>query len=223
MIGFATAIIVLSAIVVLIICRGILRSAGGGKSAKLTGIAAAAMLPVAAFALYWRLGAPESVTASFQPAAEQSDTPQLSIDDMVTGLAARLDQNPDDINGWRMLGRSYGVLGQNAASANAYGEVVRRDPDANTADWRNYAAARIASENSDDGAFSEETITALRELESREPNDPLALFYLGSADFRAGDPSAALARWRRLTPLLPEDSPLTPVLAEMIAKAEQDG
>ena len=34
------------------------------------------------------------------------------IQSMVEGLAARLEDNPSDLNGWRMLARSYSVLGR---------------------------------------------------------------------------------------------------------------
>ncbi|MEZ5847040.1 MAG: c-type cytochrome biogenesis protein CcmI [Geminicoccaceae bacterium] len=39
---------------------------------------------------------------------------------MVGGLAERLDENPDDLQGWIMLLRSYGVLGDRAAAEEAY-------------------------------------------------------------------------------------------------------
>ena len=51
------------------------------------------------------------------------------IRDMVAGLAARLEDRPDDLEGWRMLGRSYRVLGELAKAADAYGRVAEALPD----------------------------------------------------------------------------------------------
>ena len=42
---------------------------------------------------------------------------------MVEGLAARLADNPEDINGWRMLARSWRVLGETAKADEADARV----------------------------------------------------------------------------------------------------
>ena len=46
-------------------------------------------------------------------------TPQVAA--MVEGLAQKLKANPDDGEGWVMLGRSYRVLGRFDAAVAAYG------------------------------------------------------------------------------------------------------
>ena len=47
---------------------------------------------------------------------------------MVGKLAARLARQPDDVEGWRMLARSYRVLGENAKAAEAARQVASRLP-----------------------------------------------------------------------------------------------
>lgn len=62
-------------------------------------------------------------------AAQMSDADRAAmINGMVEGLAARLEANPDDVDGWRRLGRAYAVLGDNENAAAAYREVLARDP-----------------------------------------------------------------------------------------------
>ena len=50
------------------------------------------------------------------------------IQGMVDSLASRLQENPEDVEGWRRLGRAYNVLGRTDDAANAYREVLSRDP-----------------------------------------------------------------------------------------------
>ncbi|MEM9235058.1 MAG: tetratricopeptide repeat protein, partial [Pseudomonadota bacterium] len=71
------------------------------------------------------------------PSADQMDavqqmTPEQQIqmiEGMVAGLAQRLEDNPDDIEGWRRLARAYEVMGREADAEQAHREVIARDPD----------------------------------------------------------------------------------------------
>jgi cytochrome c-type biogenesis protein CcmH len=53
---------------------------------------------------------------------------QQMIRGMVDRLAARLVDEPDDVDGWRQLGRSREVLGEPAAAAVAYGRALELAP-----------------------------------------------------------------------------------------------
>jgi cytochrome c-type biogenesis protein CcmH len=60
-----------------------------------------------------------------QEAAELSPDEQAQmIRGMVDGLAARLEQQPDDPEGWRMLARSWTVLGEAERAAAAYARLA---------------------------------------------------------------------------------------------------
>jgi cytochrome c-type biogenesis protein CcmH len=67
---------------------------------------------------------PPSPPASAAPAPSQSlkgfaPSDQARIRTMVKRLADRLAANPDDEQGWRMLARSYGVLGETEKAKDA--------------------------------------------------------------------------------------------------------
>jgi cytochrome c-type biogenesis protein CcmH len=47
----------------------------------------------------------------------------------VAALAERLKREPEDAEGWRMLGRSYAVMGRHGDSRAAYAEALKRKPD----------------------------------------------------------------------------------------------
>ena len=82
-----------------------------------TALALAVTLPLAAALLYVVLGTP----AALDPAARQG--PQASaaeIEKMVATLAARLEKDPGNLEGWAMLGRSYLVTGRLAEAAKAF-------------------------------------------------------------------------------------------------------
>ncbi len=141
--------------------------------------------------------------ADIEAASEMSpDEQQEMIRGMVDGLAARLEEEPDDVEGWRMLGRSYGVLGQPEKAAEAYGRAAELLPDDLTAQL-DYAAALIEAEPS--GAPSE-AVTRLERVVARDPMNRDALYYLGEASRRQGDAAAADLYWRRLLDQLPQES-----------------
>jgi cytochrome c-type biogenesis protein CcmH len=124
---------------------------------------------------------------------------------MVEGLAARLEQQPEDASGWRMLGRSYEVLGRPERSADAYGraaELLPEDLDAQL-DYASALAALDAPEN----APSPRLIEQLRRVIRLDEANPLALFFLGKAAAVRGAAEEAEGYWQRLLAQLPPDSP----------------
>jgi cytochrome c-type biogenesis protein CcmH len=54
---------------------------------------------------------------------------EAMINAMVARLAARLEQQPDDVDGWARLGRSYMVLNQPDKARDAYARAVKLKPD----------------------------------------------------------------------------------------------
>ncbi len=132
-----------------------------------------------------------------------SDEQQEMIGSMVARLAARLEENPEDAQGWRMLGRSYGVLGEPEKSAEAFGRAAELLPD-DLAIQLDYATALL--EASGAGVPPQEAVTRLEKIVARDPSNPDALYYLGEVAQRQGDPAGAALYWRRLLAQMPEDS-----------------
>ncbi len=200
---------------------------------RIAALAALGVAPLIAAGIYMQVGAPESLSPQFHEAMkpENQDPAQAiaamseedraaMIGQMVEGLAARLEAEPDDVEGWRMLARSYGVLGRAQSSADAWGEVVSRDRKATAQDWRQYAAALIAAAPAPENSISETPLGALRRLHELNPDDPLALFFIGFAERSNGDKAAAMLYWRRLEEILPPDAPMMQQMADLIARLE---
>ena len=63
-------------------------------------------------------------------------------------------------------------------------------------------------------------LAVLQRLEKAEPNNALALFYLGTASFAAGDKTDAARRWKALLALVPKDAPIRGMLEQKIKEAQ---
>ncbi len=148
------------------------------------------------------------------PTAEQARAAQaMSEDDrnemirgMVAGLEARLEAEPDDLEGWTMLGRSFGVLGDPGKSAAAFERAIGLDPE--DIDLRiAYAQALLTQLDAAQKPIDDKTEQAVRAVLRADPDQPFALYFLGVAAQQAGNADVARANWTKLLSQLPEGSP----------------
>ena len=87
-----------------------------------------------------------AVAATAQATADASpEERHAMILTMVGNLAARLEQQPDDVEGWARLGRSYMVLKEPQKARDAYGRALKLKPDDATL-RQAYAEASRAAE-----------------------------------------------------------------------------
>jgi cytochrome c-type biogenesis protein CcmH len=158
----------------------------------------AAAIPAAAVGVYAVVGNPGALA----PLEEQHAATVQQLDAMVARLAARLRENPDDADGWKLLGRSYAALGRFNESVDAYAKGAARAPrDADLlADFAD--ALAMARGQSLEG---EPEKLVLRALEI-DPRHLKALALAGTAAFGRRDYSGAVAYWERMLPLVPADS-----------------
>jgi len=143
---------------------------------------------------------------------------QQAIRGMVEGLDAKLRDNPSDRDGWLRLANARRVLGEADKAAEAYAKADQLAPvDARIlADWAEAHVRQVPP----GGAVSPAAVAVLQRLEKAEPNNGLALFYLGAADFAAGRKQEAARRWKTLLALLPPDAPIRGMLEQKIREAE---
>lgn len=78
-------------------------------------------IDLASFAPMMRQTAPGPSAADMAAASDLSEEDRSDfIRSMVARLAARLESEPDDLDGWMRLAKAYGVLGEDESARNAY-------------------------------------------------------------------------------------------------------
>jgi cytochrome c-type biogenesis protein CcmH len=128
------------------------------------------------------------------------------INAMVERLAARLEQQPDDVEGWTRLGRSYTVLNQPAKARDAYARAVKLRPD-DIGLKQGYAEAIISAAGDDATAPPAEATALFRDILKAEPKNQMALWYVGIAEADAGRKDTARDLLSKLLAELPANAP----------------
>ncbi len=158
------------------------------------------------------------------PSREQMDAAgQMSEEDraamirgMVERLAARLQENPEDAEGWLRLARAREVLGETAAAREALQKAIALQPERiepRVALAFNLAGPTVKSSE----RLPEEAVAAFRAVLERAPDHAQALWFVGRGAYEAGDRQAAAKHWNRLLDLLPPGSPEARELSDRIA------
>lgn len=124
------------------------------------------------------------------------------IASMVARVEKRVNDNPQDIKGWKSLGKSYGVLKRYVDSANAYAKAIALDS-SDVELLMNYSNAAIQT-----GEPSQLDVARIifAQLVDQNPNNLDALFLSGSLARVAGDVAEAKKFWGLLLPQLPANS-----------------
>lgn len=177
------------------------------------------LLPAAAIGLYAQLGnikAMDPIVAAATAAA--SGTPGPDMDAAVKGLADKLAKNPDDVEGWLLLGRAYKSMERFAeardALKNAY-DRAKDNPDVQV-DYAE-AVALAGAGRRIDGQARELLDAAVK----AEPNHQRGLWLLGIAEYQQQRYAEAAARWEHLRTQLPPGSDARSSIDRQIADARQ--
>lgn len=190
-------------------------AAANHAPSRKTAIAILLLLPVLALLGYGVLGRPQALDP-MQTAARPKVSPE-QINAMVAKLAERMQANPDDMQGWLMLARSYKTMGRYEDAAAAYGKaekVINDDPEL----LASYAETlAMASGTGLKGKPAQLIARALK----LDPKQPHALFLAGAAAMEAGDKKQAIAYWEALLPQVEPGSEIDQLLRSGIDKMKQ--
>ena len=132
----------------------------------------------------------------------------------VVALQSRLAENPDDINGWKMLGRTQMTLGNFGGAVEAYEKAMALEEGKVAQTMVDLALAIM---NRDQAPIEGRTLGLIETALSLEPNNPAALFYSGVAAANTGDTETAAERWEILLGLNPPEN-IRGILEQRIAE-----
>ena len=189
------------ALVVVPLVRNLPAAAKGEPVAPKATVATAALvvaLPLAAAGFYASLSNfpwDDPIAAAAVPASHGAGGNAGSMEEATKQLEARLAENPQDVDGWRMLGRTYLVSGDATKAATAYTKADEISGGSN-ADLRlDLAEALVLTGDPAEQGKAKEIIDGA--LAADELNQK-ALWYSGLMAARADDKETARLRWTKL-------------------------
>src|SRR5271167_4740074 len=163
------------------------------RNSRMVGAIAAVLVVAAAAGLYplwsnWDWHAPAAAPAA----------PRPDVMAMVAKLEKHLQDQPDDMQGWLMLGRSYTALDRAEDAVVAYDRAHRLGKSAEASLGLGEALSMRAG-----GDITPEAAQLFEEALTEAPNNPKALLYGGFAAAIRGDKALARDRWQALKDLHP--------------------
>lgn len=182
-------------------------------------------VPLAAVSLYMVVGdsrglLPQSQLASATQfhSEEMTGMPpgHSEIKSMVDSLVARLKENPDDIEGWVMLGRTYAIMGRFEEATMTYAKLNEMIPD--SAQLLSDYADVLAMTNN--GSLIGKPAELIKQALEIDPDYPKALALAGTAEFEQEKFEQAISYWEKLLNVIPSDSQLAKSVGDSIAQAK---
>ncbi len=184
------------------------------------------LLPFAAAALYFHLGEPRALDPdarapgvarmAAQGGSEAADAPDM--EQAVQGLAQRLREDPDNLDGWLLLGRAYKAMERFEPALEALTQAYRLAPDnpdvmIEYAEGKALAAPRRRIEG--------ENLALIEQAVELQPDHQRGIWLLGVAAMQGGRPKDAVDRWETLRQLISSDLSAVQALDEQIEAARQ--
>ncbi len=119
---------------------------------------------------------------------------------MVARLAARLEDEPDDADGWLQLARSYEALQRPADAEAAYASAAALRPDDVTV-LALYARSMLSQARTDQ-PLAPRLVDVYRRIVLLDGQNPEALYFAGLGEAQAGNSETAAGHWERLLSML---------------------
>lgn len=172
------------------------------------------LIPILGLLLYLYVGRPD--LADYRPQASAGDEHRMTTAELqqsIARLVERLKKQPDDLEAWALLARSYQFAEQYDLALATWEKALLLAPD-NSDVMAAYAQALAEAHEGSLSGKPEQLIKAILE---KDPNHPEALWLAGLSAAQQGKPADAINYWRRLKAQFPENSEPAQQLANHIA------
>jgi len=173
----------------------------GPSRERMLGLWVLIMMPLAGLLLYQQVGTPKALsqpaaTPQPQQASQQPhDSRQPQMDEMVANLQQRMNENPDDPEGWVILGRSLKTMQRYDEAETALRNANRLLPDNPMVMVELAEASLFASGRPQISAEMRQLLEAALKI---DPQQQKGLWLLGMASAQDGDHAKAVAIWQQL-------------------------
>ena len=159
-------------------------------------LALALAVPIVGVAVYLAIGNPRAL------GPHQAATGVHEFQAMVDRLAAKMRENPENAEGWKLLGRSYTALGRFPQAVEAYAKAAERAP-RDPQLLVDFADALAMTRGQKLTGEPERLIERALEI---DPNNLKGLALFGTVAYERQDYARAAQIWGRMLPLVPAGS-----------------
>jgi len=174
----------------------------GNKAAIVVGL----LLPVMAVSLYLQLGESRGLEPENFQAGMTTEGHEGTLEEQVRGLQDYLQENPDDVEAWTMLARSYYFMKQYQGSSDAFERAVgmtdEQEPTLPTL-LADYADALAMASGRNMAGKPYELVKKAMQI---QPFHQKALWLAATATYQVKDYKTTLEYWQKLIQLFPEGS-----------------
>ncbi len=150
-----------------------------------------------------------------QSATDSADGKLPSIEELLPRLETHLESNPQDSQGWTLLGTTYMRLRRFKDAELALGKAAELVPEDNQVLLQLADAKAMLA----DGAIGDEALSLIEKVISTEPDNIQANWLVGMAAQQRGDSQTAVTAWEKLLPQVQGDPQSSQQLEQMIAEA----
>jgi len=155
------------------------------------------LMPVMAFALYRIVGAPAALDPAAIQAGPGGQGPTMA--EAIAELEAALARDPQQPEGWRLLGRALASQGERIKARDAFMkavELIPDDPDLLI------ETAQARAQATPGNQFDDTALAQLRQAQVLDPGNQRAAWFIGVVQRQRGEDAAAVATWEALLPAL---------------------
>jgi cytochrome c-type biogenesis protein CcmH len=193
----------------------------GARAPILVAIVMVGFIPFMSYGLYFYLGSPEKQDLPFakREIISSVDMANVEMNNLVKKLRERLDQNPNQLKGWVLLGKSLVNLNRFSDASKAFKQALRIAP--NKAEIASFAAE--TSFMAQGGEFNQEVRYFFKLAQKINPREHKALYYLGLDAFMEKKYSTAIQYWVDLISISPVGAPWLDSVRDRLIVASKAG
>ncbi|WP_417223832.1 c-type cytochrome biogenesis protein CcmI [Amphritea sp.] len=167
------------------------------QRAVITAFLLAVLVPAMGLAIYSEHGRSGDLAVAMNGPVDPFNGKTPTVEEAITALQNRLEQSPENPEGWYLLANTFMSMQNYAAAADGYSNALKYLPeDAPQYAGVNgqYAQALFFANN---GQLNDQINAEVEKTLALDPFDVTALGLLGIAAYEAGDYRGAMAFWRK--------------------------